>query len=103
MIDNLKTFHIVPNNLYKTINLISFFQIVNILARKIKGETFELNRPLMIGIRYVNMSHGWGVLYSDKQWSYFEYHTVLLSAVGFFVIPAIVWSGKTILFEFQIY
>ena len=29
------------------------------------------------------MSHGWGVLYSDKQWSDFEYHTVLLSAVGF--------------------
>ena len=46
MIDNLKTFHIVPNKLYKTINLISYFQIVNILARKIKGETSELNRPL---------------------------------------------------------
>ena len=48
MIDNLNTFHIVPNKLYKTINLISYFQIVNILARKIKGETFELNRPLQI-------------------------------------------------------
>ena len=51
MIDNLNTFHIVPNKLYKTINLISYFQIVNILARKIKGETFELNRPLCIDKR----------------------------------------------------
>ena len=45
MINKFKAFHIVANKQYKTINLISYFQFVNILAQKNKGETFILNRP----------------------------------------------------------
>ena len=44
--NNITMLYITTNKQYKTIIHISYFQFVNILARKIKGETFILNRPL---------------------------------------------------------
>ena len=50
MINKFKAFHMVANKQYQTIILISYFQFVNILARKNKGETFILNRPLRVAL-----------------------------------------------------
>ena len=38
--------YIITNKQYKTIIHTSYFQFVNSLARKNKGETFILNRPI---------------------------------------------------------
>ena len=46
MTTNITMIQITASKQNKTIIHISYFQLVNILARKIKGETFILNRPL---------------------------------------------------------